>query len=60
MIAVILLGMNWRLALVALAIIPLLLWVIRAYGNSMTGAVAAGALADSELTTGAAVGARCR
>ena len=51
-IAVILLGMNWRLALVALAIIPLLLWVIRAYGNSMTAQSRRAALADSELTTG--------
>ena len=51
-ITVILLGMNVHLALVALAIIPLLLWVIRAYGSSMTEQARGAAAADAELTSG--------
>src|SRR4051794_30923809 len=52
-IAVIMLGMNVRLALVALSIIPLLVWVIRSYGTSMTEQSRGAAAADAALTTGA-------
>ena len=51
-ITVILLGMNVHLALVALSIIPLLLWVIRAYGNAMTDKARRAAAADADLTSG--------
>ena len=51
-ITVILLAMNVRLALVALSVVPLLLWVIRAYGNSMTEQSRRAASADAEITTG--------
>jgi ABC-type multidrug transport system fused ATPase/permease subunit len=51
-ITVILLGMNVRLALVALAIVPLLLWVIRAYGSAMTDKARSAAACDADLTTG--------
>ena len=52
-IAVIMLGMNVRLALIALSIIPLLVWVIRSYGQSMTDRARRAAAADADLTTGA-------
>jgi ABC-type multidrug transport system fused ATPase/permease subunit len=52
-ITVILLGMNAHLALVALSIIPLLLWVIRSYGNAMTEQSRRAAAADADLTSGA-------
>ena len=52
-IAVLMFGMNVRLALVALAIIPLLVWVIRSYGQSMTDRARVAAAADADLTTGA-------
>jgi ATP-binding cassette subfamily B protein len=52
-IAVIMFGMNVRLALVALSIIPLLVWVIRSYGQSMTDQSRRAAAADAALTTGA-------
>src|SRR5688500_3241853 len=51
-ITVILLAMNVRLALVALSVVPLLVWVIRAYGNSMTEQSRRAAAADAEITTG--------
>jgi len=52
-IAVVMIGMNLRLALVALSIVPLLLWVIRAYGNSMTEQARRAASTDAELTSAA-------
>ena len=52
-IAVIMLGMNVRLALVALSIVPLLVWVIRSYGQSMTDRARRAAAADAELTSAA-------
>ena len=51
-IGAILIGMNLRLALVALSIVPLLLWVIRAYGTSMTDQARRAAAADADLTSG--------
>jgi ABC-type multidrug transport system fused ATPase/permease subunit len=52
-LAAVMLSLNWRLALVALAIVPLLLWVIRASGRSLTERSRDAVDADAELTAGA-------
>ena len=49
-LAAVMLSLNWRLALVALSIVPLLLWVIRSSGRSLTDASRVAVEADAELT----------
>jgi len=47
------LTMNWRLGLVALSIIPLLVWAIRAYGPTLAERSRRAVGADAEVTAGA-------
>ena len=52
-LACVMLSLNWRLALVALAIIPLLLWAIRSSGRRLTDRSREAVDADAALTAGA-------
>src|SRR5215213_2615735 len=47
------LSMNWRLALVALSIVPLLVWAIRAYGPSLGERSRRAVAADADVTAAA-------
>jgi ABC-type multidrug transport system fused ATPase/permease subunit len=47
----IMLSFNWQLTLVSLAVVPFLIWAIRAYAKVMQDYSTAAAEADSKLTT---------
>jgi ATP-binding cassette, subfamily B, bacterial len=52
-LAVLMLTLNWHLALVALSIVPLLMWAIRAYGPTLAERSRRAVAADADVTAGA-------
>jgi ABC-type multidrug transport system fused ATPase/permease subunit len=52
-LACLMMSLNWRLALVALSIVPLLLWAIRAYGPALSERSKRAVAADADLTSSA-------
>jgi ABC-type multidrug transport system fused ATPase/permease subunit len=49
--SIIMLGMNWKLALCAMAVMPVLFWTMRAYGSVLMSSSTKVAQVESDLTT---------
>jgi ATP-binding cassette, subfamily B, bacterial len=50
-LSVMLLGMNWQLGLIAIAIMPVLFWTIKTYGTVIQSTSSTAARIESQLTT---------